>query len=145
MPQFTIEVSVDIKPTSCPNPLNVKGNGVLPVAILGTEDFDVSQIDPTTVRLSLPDSEEEGPAAIRSNLEDVATPYEGELCGCHTCGPDGLMDMTLKFNSRDVAALLGDYEDGDVVELALSGYLMEAFGGTPIVGADCVVILKKGK
>jgi len=37
----TIEVPVDIKPTSCPNPLNVKSRGVLPVAILGTADFDV--------------------------------------------------------------------------------------------------------
>ena len=46
-----IEVPVDIKPTSCPNPLNPKSNGVVPVAILGTADFDVSQIDPASILL----------------------------------------------------------------------------------------------
>ena len=31
----SMEITVDIKPGSCPNPLNLKSNGVLPVAILG--------------------------------------------------------------------------------------------------------------
>ena len=34
-------VPIDIKPQSCPNPLNVNSKGVLPVAILGTDTFDV--------------------------------------------------------------------------------------------------------
>ena len=41
-------VALDIMPQSCPNPLNAKSKGVLPVAILGTRgtpDFDVSTID----------------------------------------------------------------------------------------------------
>jgi len=58
---------VDIKPTSCPNPLNTKSQGVLPAAILGTKDFDVSTINVSTVRL-------EGVEPIRSSVEDVATP-----------------------------------------------------------------------
>ena len=33
-----IQISVDIKPQSCPNPVNVNAKGVLPVAILGTAD-----------------------------------------------------------------------------------------------------------
>ena len=37
-----ITISIDIKPGSCPNPLNSNSQGVLPVALLGTEDFDVS-------------------------------------------------------------------------------------------------------
>ena len=32
------DIYVDIKPTSCPNPVNAKGGGVLPVAILGTDE-----------------------------------------------------------------------------------------------------------
>jgi hypothetical protein len=60
-------VAVDIRPRSCPNPLNVKSKGILPVAILGTEEFDVYDIDPVSVRL-------EGVAPIRSSYEDVATP-----------------------------------------------------------------------
>ena len=42
-------VDIDIKPTSCPNPLNVKSKGVLPVAILGTASFDVNDVDVSTV------------------------------------------------------------------------------------------------
>ncbi|MHC4648611.1 MAG: hypothetical protein ACYTBJ_24405, partial [Planctomycetota bacterium] len=39
-----VQVAVDIKPGSCPNPLNLASRGVLPVAVLGSEDFDVSSI-----------------------------------------------------------------------------------------------------
>jgi len=52
IPPPIITVALDIKPTSCPNPLNTKSNGVLPVAILGTEDFDVYDVDPVTVTLA---------------------------------------------------------------------------------------------
>jgi hypothetical protein len=60
-------VIVDIKPGSCPNPLNVKSSGVLPVAILGTRDYDITTIDPTSIRLA-------GVEPLRSSYEDVATP-----------------------------------------------------------------------
>ena len=40
---------VDIKPGSLTNPFNVKSKGVLPIAILTTEDFDATTIDPVTV------------------------------------------------------------------------------------------------
>ena len=62
-----VKVAVDIKPRSCPNPLKVGKNGVLPVAILGTAGFDVTDIDASSVRLA-------GVAPLRSSLEDVATP-----------------------------------------------------------------------
>ena len=44
-----IEVAVDVKPQSCPNPLNVYKNGVIPVAILGSEEFDVNNIETVSV------------------------------------------------------------------------------------------------
>jgi hypothetical protein len=63
----TYTVPFDIKPESCPNPLNTKSQGVLPVAILGTADFDVNTIDAASIRLA-------GVAPVRSTVEDVATP-----------------------------------------------------------------------
>lgn len=33
----TVSVELDIKPQSCPNPLNTKSKGVLPVAVLALE------------------------------------------------------------------------------------------------------------
>jgi len=137
------EVPVDIKPTSCRNPLNVGSKGVLPVAILGTEDIDMTQIDPASVRL-------EGVAPLRWALEDVATPFEPytgkeDAFDCTTEGPDGFLDLTFKFDTQEIVADLGDVEDGDVLVLQLTGNLMEEYDGTAIVGEDVVVILKKGK
>jgi hypothetical protein len=41
-----INIDIDIRPWSKRNPINYKGHGILPVAILSTEDFDApSQVD----------------------------------------------------------------------------------------------------
>ena len=137
-----IKVMIDIKPGSCPNPLNVKDKGVLPVAILGTEDFDVTTVDPASILLLM------GVEPLRWSYEDVATPFEGELCDCHTLGPDGYLDLTLKFDTQYVVLaleILGGVEDGEEIALPLEGKLLEEHGGTPIEGADCVKIIRKGK
>ncbi len=133
------EVEVDIKPQSCPNPLNVGSRGVLPVAILGTEDFDVTTIDPASIRL-------EGVAPIRSNVEDVSTPVvdRQNICDCTTEGSDGFDDLALKFATREIVGVLGEVADGDIVILTLTGNLKEEFKTTPIKGEDCVVIISEG-
>jgi hypothetical protein len=148
VPEFLIEVPVDIKPTSCPNPLNVGKKGVLPVAILGTDEFDVTQIDPASVRLIVPEDPEQPVAPLRWAFEDVATPYEPYLgkegaYDCHELGPDGYGDLTLKFKAQEVVAVLGEVVDRDVLVLQIVGHLKEEFGGTPILGEDVVLILKK--
>jgi uncharacterized repeat protein (TIGR01451 family) len=130
-----IEVYFDIKPGSCPNPLNPKNNGVLPVAILGTADFDIRDIDPATVRLT-----REGMGAtvapLRWAFEDVATPFDGEPCDCHELTVDGYEDMTLKFDSQEVLTTLGlGSLRGETVPLMIVGSL---FDGTDFSGEDCV-------
>jgi len=136
-------LSLDIKPRSCPNPLNLmlfdnppdnarphKG-GVLPVAVLGRPDFDVDDIDVSTVLL-------EGVAPIRHNYEDVAAPVvDGEACECTSAGSDGYVDLTLKFDKADIAAAIGSAADGDVIPLTVTALLND---GTPVDGTDCVVI-----
>jgi hypothetical protein len=64
---------------------------------------------------------------------------------CTTEGPDGFIDLTLKFDTREVVQTIGQVADGDIMVLKLSGNLLEEFGGTPIKGEDVVVILKKKK
>ena len=44
----SILVSIDVKPGSDPNSFNINGHGVIPVAILGSADFDVTNIDTST-------------------------------------------------------------------------------------------------
>jgi len=136
-PSIVIPVELDIKPRSCPNPLNTKSKGVLPAAILGTEDFDVSTVDPATVLL-------EGVAALRWNFEDVSTPVEpgDDPCECTTDGADGYMDMTLKFDRQEILAALGPVSDRDTVVLTLTGM---TYDSTEIEGQDCVRIIHKGK
>jgi uncharacterized repeat protein (TIGR01451 family) len=94
-----IEVSVDIKPGSCPNPINTKSKGVLPVAICGTEDFDVMTIDPASIELTI-EGLDVGVAPLRWSLEDVATPYTGDEDCCHELNGDGYLDMTFKSYSN---------------------------------------------
>jgi hypothetical protein len=133
------EVPVDIKPGSCPNPLNLVSKGVLPVAILGTTDFDVRTIDPATVKLK-------GVAPLRWSLEDVASPYEPfvgktDIYHCNTLGPDGNLDLILKFDTQEVAAAIGDF---DMVLLELRGQLQDR-GGTEIKGEDSAIIIRGKK
>jgi hypothetical protein len=62
-----------------------------------------------------------------------------------TKGPDGFIDLTMKFDAREVVQAIGQVADGDIMVMELKGNLLEEFGGTPIKGEDVVVILKKKK
>lgn len=127
-------VDIDIKPGSCPNPYNAKPakGGVLPAAILGTEEFDVGEIDLATVTL-------EGIAPIMTAFEDVATPAEeGGDCACTAEGADGYMDLIMKFDSRTVTGFLGSVSEGDEIAITISGRLVD---GSSFEGYDCMVIV----
>lgn len=127
---------IDIKPQSCPNPLGVKDKGVIPMAILGTNRFNVYNIDPATVRL------DGDIVPLRWAYEDVAEPFPGELCDCWTKGADGYVDLTLKFSAPEVVRHLGDIENGDILELTLSWTL---YDGTQMSGSDCMIVRDGGK
>jgi hypothetical protein len=134
--ECVIDVDIDIKPGSCPNPLNLRSRGVLPVAILGSAEFDVSDIDAASVRLA-------GVGAIRSNPEDVTGPVvNGNDCACTTAEPDGIVDLTLKFRTPEIVVALlnhvGELTKGEQLALTLTGTLID---GTPIEASDCVVLV----
>ena len=132
----TVYVSIDIKPGSCPNPVNVKSKGVLPIAVLGMENYDVTTIDPTSIRLA-------GVEPLRSGYEDVATPVrDNNNCNCTTDGPDGFLDLILKFETQAIVEALGEVTDGEEWILRLTGVLHD---DTPIEGEDCIVIRSKSK
>lgn len=144
-PPPVIEVYVDIKPGSCPNPFNLKDKGVLPVAVLGTNDFDVTTIDPATILLTR-EGYDVGVSPLRWAYEDVATPYTGEPGGCHALKGDGHLDLTLKFESQMVKTTLGlAAEAGNTIPLLITGNLKEEAGGTAIEGSDYVRVLATGK
>jgi hypothetical protein len=129
-------IDVDIKPGSCPNPLNLASRGVLPVAILGREEFDVNTVDAASIMFA-------GVSAVRSSYEDVAAPLmDGNDCECNTAGPDGHLDLTVKFKTPQVVEqiipLLDGLVAGDELVLTLTGALSD---GTLIEGQECVVLV----
>jgi hypothetical protein len=131
-----LKVEFDIKPQGCPNPFNTKSEGVLPAAILGTGDFDVNDVDPTSLLL-------EGVASIRNSIEDVSGPVEpgSDVCDCTSDGADGFMDMVLKFDPREILEALEPVLDGEIRVLTLTGM---TYAGIPIQGQDCVIAKRKG-
>lgn len=129
-------VDLDVHPMSCPNPVNTKSKGKTPVAILGTDAFDVNDIDVSTINIS-------GLSPVRSSVEDVATPWGGdpsEPVSRNDCGadePDGYDDLTLKFDTQELIAAIDPVAKGDVVVVTIEG---ELIGGGAFTGSDVIWI-----
>ena len=105
-----LTVDIDIKPGNDVNPVNPRSKGVLKVAILTTENFDASKVDPHTVRFGAGAAE---PVGYR--LKDFDS--------------DGDYDLVLKFRTRETEIACGD------AEAALTG---QTFNGVRITGTDSV-------
>jgi hypothetical protein len=105
-------ISIDVKPGSFPNSINPKSKGKIPVAILTTDSFDATVVDPITVLFGATGTEA---APVQSALEDV----DG----------DGDTDMILHFNTQGTGIACGD------TSASLTG---ETFGGQAIQGTDSI-------
>jgi hypothetical protein len=134
-----VVVPVDVKPQSCPNPFNTASQGVVPISVVGKADFDVSTIDPDSIRLN-------GVPPVRWEVRDGATPfvpYSGkQSCSadCTTYGADGVPDLELKFDVHQLVATLGHVEDRECRLLRLTGRLLS---GLEFVGEDLLLVLSK--
>lgn len=120
-----IEVTIDIKPGSDPNSINLGENGVLPVAILGSAEFYVTEIDPITIEIGGVFLATRGPAKapkLAYSFEDV--------------NGDGYLDMISFF---EVQQLVGEGVLGEpTTELLITATLKD---GTQIEGTDSVRIV----
>jgi hypothetical protein len=98
-----VQVTIDIKPGSDPNSINLKSKGVVPVAVLTTDDFDASTVDPDTAVFA-------GASPLRWAMEDV----DG----------DGDIDLLFHFKTQELnldensteATLTSDTTDGKHIE-----------------------------
>jgi len=125
IPEPTTLALVDIKPGSDPNSINLKSNGVLPIAILSTDEFDVSEVDIDTLLFGDPLLLDNGGTAVsplRSAFEDV--------------NDDGFVDLTPKFSIPDLV----EYEalGPHTLEGLLTG---ETVDGIPFSGMDSIRIV----
>jgi hypothetical protein len=152
-PRLLQSVHVDIKPGSCPNPLNVDQLsldelvcidgvmlGVVPVSILGNK-FDVDQVDIGTVGISRGGNFKDVIVRpIQIDYADTGTPFIGEGCECHALTGDGLLDLDLKFDKAELITAFGldEEEDGTFVQLQVFGL---AKGEIEFAGTDCIRVI----
>ena len=114
----SIPVDIDIKPGSDPNCFNNDGNGVIPVAILGSNSFDVTLVDASTIQLEGMAVKVVGKAnKLLSSIEDV--------------NGDGFNDLVVKIEDTDGVFIQG------TGTATLTGNLLD---GTPIEGTDTICI-----
>ena len=112
-----IPVTVDVKPGSNDNPINLKSNGKIPVAILSLNGFLASSIDMLSVKF--------GPnriATLMGNLEDVNS--------------DGAPDLMLHFDNQSAGIAQAD------TKVELTG---KTIAGVDFKGSDKISIVGKLK
>jgi hypothetical protein len=137
-----IPVHVDIMPGYPQNPVNIRSCAIVPVAVLGTEEFDVMTIDPGSIVLSREGVEGEAAPCLWF-YRDVAAQARLGARRCCRRQCDGHRDLVLLFRARTLGTSLklGDVA-GQTVALTLTGQLKAEAGGMGITGQDDVLVLK---
>ncbi len=131
--------ALDILPGACPNTYNRTSSALLPVAILGDFDFDVTQIQWNTVRMYGLDCAG-GPVSAHSfQLADAATTFAGTGCGCHDLNGDGRLDLVANFKRNQLNNGLGlcNLSSGTAVQIVVIGRLCN---GSRFIAQDCLVV-----
>ncbi len=113
-----IEVDIDIKPGSDPNSINPNSMGLVPVAILTTDDFDATSVNPDSLIFMAANDligDEDYRNCVRHGLEDV----DG----------DGDIDLVCKFPQKTT------WINCETTQGAITG---ETFAGQSIFGTDSI-------
>lgn len=106
-------IKIDIRPGSYENPVSLKSQGIVPVAILGSNEFSVSTIDLSTVRFGT----NSGAAPLKNQG------YFDDVNG------DSVLDWVLLFRVQETGIADG------AVAACLSG---KSFAGEAFYGCDSV-------
>jgi streptogramin lyase len=106
-----LEIEINIKPGSDASPINPFSRGVIPVAILGSDTFDVPDVDVTTLAF--------GPAG--APLAHRNGPHRKDA------NHDGIKDLLAHFLTEESGITFGD------TEACVTGELLD---GTPFEGCD---------
>ncbi len=105
-----LKVEIDIKPDTKENGINLKSQGSIPVAILGSKDFNVSQIDVKTLRLAGATMTTNKNGVAQANFEDI--------------NKDGEVDLVAHFRTQELRLsgteknleLRGNLKDGRIIK-----------------------------
>ncbi|MCH7644377.1 MAG: SMP-30/gluconolactonase/LRE family protein [Myxococcales bacterium] len=122
---ITIAVDIDIKPGDSSNAVAPATQSVIPVAILGSESFDVSEVDGTTLNfatgMATPVHDLDDPGVFADHLDDV--------------NGDGFTDLISHYRIEDTGIQPEDRE------ACLTG---ETLDGTPFEGCDAILTIRVG-
>jgi len=117
---FVTLVEIDIKPGSHPNAINLGSHGLTPVAILSSEQFDATTVDPDTVELAGAGVEVRGKSnKFLAHAEDV--------------NGDGLVDLVVQVATANLEP--ESLQDGFATLTA------KTYDGQTIEGTDEVIIV----
>jgi hypothetical protein len=128
VPRCLITVGIDIKPGSYPNSINLKPRGVIPVAILGSADFDVHNVDMNSLIFAGLPVKIKGDGLPQCVYQDVSGNFTNPIGA-----PDGFIDLVCQYIMD-----LSKWAPGDGYA-TLTGMLLD---GTPIEGTDTIRIIK---
>lgn len=117
-----VEVVIDIKPDSDPNSINLCSNGAVPIAIFGSETFDVYEVDTETLRFA------------EATVKLVGKKDPHSLCSYEDVDDDIYYDLVCHFLTANIAGI-----DGESSTATVNGNLLD---GTPFEGTDSVNIVK---
>ena len=113
-------VEIDIKPGGYPNAINLGSQGLIPVAILSSEEFDATTVNPDTVELA---------------GANVAVRGKGNKYMAHKedVNGDGLVDLVIQAGTANLDP--DSFQDGSAI---LTG---ETYDGMCITGEDEITIV----
>lgn len=115
---YRLKIGIDIKPGEFPNTINLGSNGKVPVAILSSDTFDATQVDPLTVTLAGAQVAIRGRGTPMADVKDV--------------NGDGLLDLLVHVETE---ALELSPDDTEAVLLG------QTYGGLYITGTDSVRVV----
>lgn len=110
-----LDVAIDVKPGNAENPVNPGSNGVMPVALLGAEGFDVMDVDVASLALGV-----NGAPAEESAYEDA--------------NGDGWMDLVAHYDVPATGTAYGD------TSMCLTGATLD---GVQLSGCDAIRTVPK--
>ena len=110
-----LNVNIDVHPGDNQSVVNLKSQGVVPVAILSTSTFDATKVNPLTVKFGRTGTES---SPVHSSLQDV--------------NGDGLLDMVLQFKTQSTGLQPGDSQ------ATLMGRTSD---GTPFRGSSAIQVI----
>jgi hypothetical protein len=116
-----VNVTIDIKPGSDRNSVNLGSQGVVRVAILSTSTFDAATVDPASINLSGAYEKQKGKGTLMASYKDV--------------NRDGLLDLVVHVETQSLSLAESTATAESTPKVTLTG---TTYDGTIITGSDSI-------